>query len=275
MGVYYNKDIFDRLGLSVPATYAEFITICKTLQANGIVPLVFSFQTAGRVGHLFQAMNVAWTLDGVDRFVKVMNGSGTVSGEPVFRLLAERMGEVVSYGNADAFALPDTGMWEVFANGGAAMCITGSYARGTILLANSNLSMGVFPIPNDSPETTTLLTGIDAALCVSASAGPQEREAALAFLEFLSRPENAQTFCDHDGAPSTINGVVYQDEGLLPITEKMRSGPLWDWMGSFIPTTIVNEMYSVTQQYLLDKNVNAYLSQLEEVIRAGAEQAGL
>jgi raffinose/stachyose/melibiose transport system substrate-binding protein len=189
--------------------------------------------------------------------------------------MSNKVLEVISYGNADAFAKPDTGMWEDFANGKAAMCITGSYARGTILLANPNLKMGVFPIPNDTVPTTTLLTGIDAALCVSAKATPEQKEAALAFLEFLSRTPNAQTFCDADGAPSCLTAVVFKDDGLAPITAKMQSGPLWDWMGSFIPTTIVNEMYSVTQQYLLDKNVNSYLSNLQNVIVTGAEQAGL
>jgi raffinose/stachyose/melibiose transport system substrate-binding protein len=275
MGVYYNIDMFNQYGLTVPSTYAEFIAICKTLAANKVLPIVFSHQNVGRVGHMFQAMTVAWTVDGVDRFIKVMNKNGKVPGDPVFHRLGEKILEVTSYGNDDAFSIPDTGMWENFANGKAAMCITGSYARGTIQLANPNLKMGVFPIPNDTVETTTLLTGIDAALCVAANANPGQKEAALAFLEFISRTENGQIFCDADGAPSCLAAVVYKDEGLLPITAKMQSGPLWDWMGSFIPTTIVNEMYSATQELLLNKNVDSYLDQLQSVIESGAEQAGL
>ncbi|GHU92265.1 sugar ABC transporter substrate-binding protein [Spirochaetia bacterium] len=275
MGVYYNIDIFNKYGLTVPNTYAEFIAACKKLKDNGVLPIVFSYQNVGRVGHMFQAMNVAWTVNGVEKFVNVMNKKGQVVGDPVFQRLAEKMTEVTSFGNADAFSVPDTAMWETFANGGAAMCITGSYARGTILLANPNLKMGVFPIPNDTVPTTTLLTGIDAALCVSARATPAQKEAALAFLEFLSRTPNGQTFCDADGAPSCLTAVVYKDDGLGPITAKMQAGPLWDWMGSFIPTTIVNEMYSVTQQFLLDKNAGNYLSDLQNVIVTGAEQAGL
>jgi raffinose/stachyose/melibiose transport system substrate-binding protein len=275
MGVYYNIDMFNQYGLGVPSTYAEFIAVCKTLAANNMVPIEFSHQNVGRVGHMFQAMNVAWTVDGVDRFIKVMNKAGKVPDDPVFRRLGEKIVEVTSYGNGDAFSIPDTGMWENFANGKAGMCITGSYARGTILLANPNLNMGVFPIPNDTVETTTLLTGIDAALCVAAKASPGQQEAALAFLEFISRTENGQIFCDADGAPSCLTAVVYRDDGLLPITTKMQSGPLWDWMGSFIPTTIVNEMYSATQELLLTKDIPNYLNQLQLAIETGAEQAGL
>ncbi|HOF95402.1 MAG TPA: ABC transporter substrate-binding protein, partial [Clostridia bacterium] len=37
--VYYNKDIFAAQGLSVPATWDEFIEVCQTLKDNGITPL--------------------------------------------------------------------------------------------------------------------------------------------------------------------------------------------------------------------------------------------
>ena len=60
---------------------------------------------------------------------------------------------------------------------------------------------GVFPLPNDTKETTNTLSGIDAAICVSAQATDEEKEAAYRFLAYLAEPENAQIFCDNDGAP--------------------------------------------------------------------------
>jgi raffinose/stachyose/melibiose transport system substrate-binding protein len=99
----------------------------------------------------------------------------------------------------------------------------------------TNVNMGVFPIPNDTLETSTLLSGIDAALSVSAKAKSNEKEAALAFLEFISRTENAQIFCDSDGAPSTITAVKYSDPRVDPVINKMKSGPLHDWFASTIP----------------------------------------
>lgn len=40
--VWYNKDVFAKLGLIVPETWDEFIKICETLKANDITPLAQS-----------------------------------------------------------------------------------------------------------------------------------------------------------------------------------------------------------------------------------------
>ncbi len=38
-GVYYNKDLFEKAGVEVPTTWAEFLEVCKTLKENDIQPL--------------------------------------------------------------------------------------------------------------------------------------------------------------------------------------------------------------------------------------------
>ncbi len=43
-GIYYNREIFERYGLTPPATWEEFIRICDTLLANGITPMSLAGQ---------------------------------------------------------------------------------------------------------------------------------------------------------------------------------------------------------------------------------------
>jgi raffinose/stachyose/melibiose transport system substrate-binding protein len=38
-GVYYNQDIFKKLGIKVPETWEDFLAVCKKIQAAGISPL--------------------------------------------------------------------------------------------------------------------------------------------------------------------------------------------------------------------------------------------
>ncbi|MCL5269885.1 MAG: extracellular solute-binding protein [bacterium] len=38
IGVFYNKDVFDRYGLKPPTTWAEMIAVCRRLKAEGITP---------------------------------------------------------------------------------------------------------------------------------------------------------------------------------------------------------------------------------------------
>ena len=39
-GYFYNKDIFQELGLTEPQTWEEFLNVCKTLQENGTRPII-------------------------------------------------------------------------------------------------------------------------------------------------------------------------------------------------------------------------------------------
>lgn len=87
-----------------------------------------------------------------------------------------------------------------------------------------SMKIGVFPLPNDTVETTNSLSGIDAAVCVSAKASDEEKEAAYRFLAYLAEPENAQIFCNNHGAPSCINGVVNDDTGVAPMVELINAG---------------------------------------------------
>lgn len=36
---WYNKEIFDKYGLSVPKTMDEWLDVCKTLKENGVTPI--------------------------------------------------------------------------------------------------------------------------------------------------------------------------------------------------------------------------------------------
>ncbi|MHB8279916.1 MAG: ABC transporter substrate-binding protein [Candidatus Humimicrobiaceae bacterium] len=42
--VYYNKDVFSKLGLSEPKTWDEFIKVCETLKSNKVTPMVQTVQ---------------------------------------------------------------------------------------------------------------------------------------------------------------------------------------------------------------------------------------
>ena len=192
MGVWYNIDIFEENNLEIPKTWDEFINVCETLKSKGITPLGLHGKDPGRVGHTFQCCTVAWDPEGVETIEKAVSGEGKMEGDEGFTAVAEKMLTLFDYSNEDALAMSDMQCYENFANGKYAMCITGSYARGTIMIANPDLNLGIFPLPNDTYETTNTLSGIDAAICVSAKASEEEKEAAYRFLAFLAQPENAQ-----------------------------------------------------------------------------------
>ena len=272
MGVFYNQTIFEENGIEIPTTWDEFVAVCETLKAAGITPVGLFGKDPGRVGHVFQCTTMAWLPDGVETIAKAAAGETKLEGNAEFTEAFEKMKTLLSYSNEDALALSDTQGWENFANGQYAMMITGSYAKGTITALNAELKLGVFPLPNDTAETTNTLSGIDAAICVSAKASDEEKAAAYRFLDYLSKTENAQIFCDNDGAPSCINGVVNEDPGVAPMEDLINAGQVHDWMASTINNNVVTDLYNVVQGFWADKDVEAVLKNMDLSIAATSAQ---
>ena len=131
MGVWYNIDIFEENDLEIPQTWDEFVQVCESLKAKGIVPLGLHGKDPARVGHTFQCCTVAWDPQGVETIEQAVAGEKKIEGDAAFTAVAEKMLTLLSYANEDALAMSDMQCYENFANGQYAMCITGSYARGT------------------------------------------------------------------------------------------------------------------------------------------------
>ncbi len=266
IGVYYNIDVFEENGLSVPTTWEEFTKVCDVLTDVGITPVGLHGKDPARVGHTFQACTIAWAPDGVELLEQCVAGETQLEGNEQFTNVLEKMSILLDYANSDALALSDTQCYENFANGEYAMLITGSYARGTIQSLNENLNLGVFPLPNDTYEDTKTLSGIDAAICVSAQASDEEKAAAYRFLAYLADAENAQLFCDADGAPSCINGVVSNDDGIQPMVDMINAGQTHDWMASTINNNVVTDLYNVVQGFWADRDVDGTLKAMDDSI---------
>lgn len=164
-------------------------------------------------------------------------------------------------------------MQESFANGNCAMIISGSYGRGNILLANPDMRFGAFALPGDTVDSTTCLTGVNAALCVSAQASEEEKEAAFTFLNYISQTEVAQKWSDESGEPSIIAGTEYADENFAPILNFIdEKGQVHDWMASTLQNNVVNELYNTVQSFLLDKpSTDQFLKNMDDTIAASVQ----
>ncbi|MCL2273209.1 MAG: extracellular solute-binding protein [Treponema sp.] len=73
--VFYNKEIFERLRLQVPATIKELETVCSTLISNRITPFSLANKTQWTGSMYF--MFLATRRGGVQPFINAVDGSGT------------------------------------------------------------------------------------------------------------------------------------------------------------------------------------------------------
>ena len=57
---FYNKAIFDSLGLELPTTWEEIEAVAPTLIENGYIPMAFGAKDNYRVGHFFTALSMKY-----------------------------------------------------------------------------------------------------------------------------------------------------------------------------------------------------------------------
>ncbi|MFQ3231072.1 ABC transporter substrate-binding protein [Reinekea sp.] len=71
-GMYYNKDMFDKYGLSEPKTWEEFLAVCETLKNNGIAPITIGTKYLWTAAGWFDYLNMR--TNGLDYHIDLMDG---------------------------------------------------------------------------------------------------------------------------------------------------------------------------------------------------------
>ncbi|OMD47535.1 ABC transporter substrate-binding protein [Paenibacillus borealis] len=85
--IYYNKDIFAKHNLQVPATYEEFKQVVKTLSDNGVAPIALGNKDrwTGSLWYMYLADRIA----GSDTLKKATNGTGSFDDPGLIQAAAE------------------------------------------------------------------------------------------------------------------------------------------------------------------------------------------
>ena len=153
----------------------------------------------------------------------------------------------------------------------ATMAMTACMLPATAAMADEPLKIEFFQQKGEEGPQKCL-SGIDAAICVSAQASDKEKDAAYRFLSYLADPENAQIFCDNDGAPSCITGVTSNDDGIKPMVDMINAGKTHDWMASTIDNNVTTDLYNVVQGFWANKDVDAVMKDMDASIEISSAQ---
>jgi raffinose/stachyose/melibiose transport system substrate-binding protein len=146
IGVYYNKTIFEELGLEVPTTYEEFLAASQTALDAGYIPLAFANQPGWPAYHMFSSF--ANVLEGKEGMDAIFAGDVPWTDEEIVQAIQmafvdlNEAGYYIPSPNAITY---DEGN-NLFYTGQAAMHHTGMWLYGDIL-ANSDFEVGFFALP--------------------------------------------------------------------------------------------------------------------------------
>ena len=256
-GVIYNKDIFEKLNLSIPKTWDEFISVAKTVKDNGITPFYFTLKDSWT--SLPPWNTIASTLVSSDSFQKVNNLETTFN--ELYDETTDKIIQLMDYGHSDNFGVGYNDGNTAFAQGETAMYLQGSYAIAPILTVNPELNLGMFPLPaSNNEEENKLVSGVDVYFAIPKDS--KNKEESIRFINFLLREENAKTYIDEQCAFSAVRGVEQEDSKFEAFDEFFKNSRVVDFQDHFYPAEL--PAGDMIQTYLLDGDKDKFLSNFQK-----------
>lgn len=248
VGVYYNRDMFDKLGLSVPKTFADFEAAAEKLKANGIAPIAYG---AAEIWPFFQiwADILASTLTeskGGDAAQKWFSDA-VIKGDPSITwtdpAVVKAAQIIKRWGDSGYFPAGFTGIriddaLQLFLAGTAGMFLQGSWYSSNVAGANFKAGMFAFPPMKASDGMISQVGGMATPNGINKATA--HRDLAAAFLNTMISSDEAhaierQNFLLPPTVPADLTGVqqgtvIYDMLGLWnDMNKNDRVGQYLDW----------------------------------------------
>ena len=260
VAMFYNKEIYKELGLSIPKDWNEFIENCKVIQNARKVPIAWMGQKRDQLSWLFYELsgdlymekfmdNDKLNYNG-DNFIAkneqvkaILSGDFNIASDKDlqadFEKLCEYIKKHLEYApNGSGF--DEAAAKTLFLSGKAAHLTTGSWdIVGLLFNDEVNIDIGVFKYPKLTKENSEYAIGKGISnncyqsIAISSTVNKQEgaREAAIDFVMYLTSPEQYAQFINGVKSIPTVKDVEVDDiytafleEGGYPIIQIFRSG---------------------------------------------------
>lgn len=256
----YNKEIFDKLNLTEPKTWNEFLELCEKIKESGTVPIAFGDQYPWAACHYITGFNQKMVPQDVrmkdyGKTTGEFTDPGYVKALDLFKELNDK-GYFNEYPNSVSHDMANTS----FAMGECAMIYVELEEFKSV---NDNLEgtpWGFFPMPDIEGEVgeADFLTGAPDGFMISATT-KHPKEAA-DFLKYLTNQENAQKLVEELQWPSPVIGAVNENNSPGYLVKGMKAVEEAKGMALWLDTDIdsrISDVYLPGLQDLLNGDVTS------------------
>lgn len=193
VGVYYNTEIFESLGLEPPTSFAEFEAILAAVHDAGIIPISVGALDGWPLMHVWQAL----AHGNVDYEVL----RGLEDKDPSYSYehpgLIEAADKVVEWAQAgyldpNAVSTNFVDANNLFISGQAAMNVGGTWVQSDF--RGAPFEVGFFAMPMMNPDLPARMGGFTPANDIVVVAGGDNVDEAVDLVEYLVSEENMQFF---------------------------------------------------------------------------------
>ena len=259
-GLYVRTDIFEEQGLAYPTTWDELMDVCEKLKAAGITPFALPDKT-----FVYQRMErmMSYMSEDDSEFKQIAAGELAAQDSVVLKAYAEASLQLAENMTVESLGAEYTESYQQLLAGQAAMTINGQWSLTTLKDYDPDVKIALIPLPNPLGESKVVIS-IDTSFCISSST--KHPDECLKFLDFLSQPENAQTYTDIEGSPNVVSGVVLNVPELSYINDVVANGQVCISQNAIWPSGFRKALGSVATDLIIDGDLDAFYEAASEVI---------
>ncbi len=251
VGYFYNKDVFQKLGLSIPDTIDEFMSLLETLTVFGYYGTAMGLR-AGWPSALM-ASEYMYISAGTE-YIEVMEGKKKwvdseklLEGLKVFRSLVDK-----GYTNPYVTGIDYNQQRDLFFTGKAATILAGAWLIPRIEMIKPEFEVGFFGLPPINPDTDIkVLGGVGTCVIVTTKTKPEHRESAFKLIDFVVSSYLAETRAVEIGEITPIDFPLSEKIPLLTreIAQAIRTygKAIGSWPVTYLPAPLFRKLNSFIQ----------------------------
>ncbi len=217
--MFYNKKIFDDLGLEEPQTWDEFLTLSQKIKDEGITPISLGTKEGWLLSLSHGIIGPAHY--GGNEFVDSITAGETDFTSDEFQSSIDAMDEIKQFFPENFEGLGMEDIRTMFFTGDAAMFPLGSWEIEVLREMNPELELGFFPMPSAVGKDPTITTWVDGSYAINASS--EQKEAAKKFLQFMTTEEFGTMFTEEFKMISAIPGIASEDELVNSLSQAVEN----------------------------------------------------
>jgi raffinose/stachyose/melibiose transport system substrate-binding protein len=215
LGLFINREIFDKHGLKAPETWEQLLAVSKTLKEKGVIPLANGTNTAFMVETLTGVFPPSF--HGKEFIDDVVAGKATFE-DPRYVGALERLLDLREFMPTGFGGIDYPTMQQLFISGRAAMFAGGSYEISNFRRQNPNLKMEFHAPPAAKAGGQRLVSlYFDGGYAINAKS--EKKDAALKLVRYMGTKEFGDKFSEVLGNISPIKGVAASDPLLARVAE--------------------------------------------------------
>ena len=221
---FYNKAIFEELGLSEPTTWDEWISALEALQAGGYIPISAPAKDVWMLAIMLDA--IAAPRYGGQAFESDVLSGAKDFNDPDYVAAIALMDDLQQYLPDDVIGVSYDDSKTLFLTEQAGIFLGGSFEIGYWRENAPELDLGVFsvPAPPDSLAEASVVGWYDGAYGVSANSdNPDE---AMALVDWMGTQEFGQMYTELIKQLSAVPGTVPEDPLLAEFGELFTASPV-------------------------------------------------